>query len=198
MMRRMSMVMSLCFLLVALAVVAQCAEVYPPTTPWKTRVGQLLPLYGHRNWICVVDSAYPAQSREGIETIVCNDDMGDVLGAVMSQLRRQRHIMPICYMDAELPFVPEALAPGITNYRKSLPKILGDAQVESMLHNDVIAMLDQAAQTFNVLILKTNLRLPYTSVFIRLDCGYWGADAEAQMREAMEAAAIAAAPGPEE
>jgi len=30
----------------------------------------LLPLFGHRNWIVVADSAYPAHSMPGIETIV--------------------------------------------------------------------------------------------------------------------------------
>jgi hypothetical protein len=27
--------------------------------------------------------------------------------------------------------------------------------------------------------------LPYTSVFIRLDCGYWSAEAEAVLRDSM-------------
>jgi hypothetical protein len=37
-----------------------------------------------------------------------------------------------------------------------------------------------------VLILKTNLRLPYTSVFIELDCGYWSPEAERRLRDKME------------
>ena len=37
---------------------------------WKRELKALLPLYGHRNWIVVADSAYPAQSCPGIETIV--------------------------------------------------------------------------------------------------------------------------------
>jgi hypothetical protein len=37
-----------------------------------------------------------------------------------------------------------------------------------------------------VLLLKTDLTLPYTSVFIRLDCGYWSDEAEQQLRAAIE------------
>jgi hypothetical protein len=33
---------------------------------WKQQLKDLLPLFGHRNWIVVADSAYPAQSRSGI------------------------------------------------------------------------------------------------------------------------------------
>jgi hypothetical protein len=62
-----------------------------------------------------------------------------------------------------------------------------------MPHEDIIKMLDKAAETFNVLILKTDLALPYTSVFFQLDCGYWSAEAEAKLREAIRAAD--AAPG---
>jgi len=31
-------------------------------------------------------------------------------------------------------------------------------------------------------MIKTNLSLPYTSVFIWLDCGYWSDEAEKRLR----------------
>src|SRR5919202_365318 len=30
---------------------------------WKQELAERIPLYGHRNWIVVADSAYPAQAR---------------------------------------------------------------------------------------------------------------------------------------
>jgi hypothetical protein len=36
-------------------------------------------------------------------------------------------------------------------------------------------------------VLKTNMTVPYTSVFIRLDCRYWSADAEQRLRARMAA-----------
>ncbi len=40
-------------------------------------------------------------------------------------------------------------------------------------------------KTFHILVLKTRMTIPYTSVFIRLECGYWSADAEKRLRAAM-------------
>ena len=45
-------------------------------------------------------------------------------------------------------------------------------------HEEIIAKLDRAGELFRVLIVKTNMRIPYTSVFFELDCGYWNAQAE--------------------
>jgi hypothetical protein len=53
-------------------------------------------------------------------------------------------------------------------------------------HEELIAKLDEAAKTFRVFVLKTNLTLPYTSVFLELDCGYWDSRAEAELRKSME------------
>ena len=36
---------------------------------WQSRVTESMPLMGHRNWILIVDSAYPLQSSPGVETI---------------------------------------------------------------------------------------------------------------------------------
>jgi hypothetical protein len=35
------------------------------------------------------------------------------------------------------------------------------------------------------LIVKTDMTIPYTSVFFELDCGYWNAEAEQRLRQAM-------------
>jgi hypothetical protein len=43
----------------------------------------------------------------------------------------------------------------------------------------------QPTKTFHVLVLKTNMKIPYMSVFIRLECGYWSAEAEKRLREKM-------------
>ncbi len=52
------------------------------------------------------------------------------------------------------------------------------------LLEELIGKLDEAGKTFHVLLLKTNLCLPYTSVFLQLDCAYWNADAEKRLRAA--------------
>lgn len=56
-----------------------------------------------------------------------------------------------------------------------------------MLHEDVIRELDNSAKIFDVLIIKTNLTIPYTSVFFQLECGYWNAGAENNLRTNLNA-----------
>ena len=89
------------------------------------------------------------------------------------------------YADRELQFVEERDAPGISAYRQRLSEVLEDLEVNLLPHDEIIATMDRAGQTFRVLIVKTAMTLPYTSVFLQLDCAYWTADAEHRLRAAM-------------
>ena len=84
-------------------------------------------------------------------------------------------------------FVAEKDAKGIGNYRNDLNKILEAKKIQTMLHEDIIKELDNSAKVFDVLIIKTNLTIPYTSVFFQLDCGYWNAEAENNLRTNLNA-----------
>src|SRR5437660_1211601 len=78
---------------------------------WKTVVTETVPLFGHRNWIVVADSAYPDQSAPGIETIVSNADQLEVLQFVLDTLAHSPHVTPTVYIDQELNFVEDGDAP---------------------------------------------------------------------------------------
>jgi hypothetical protein len=95
-------------------------------------------------------------------------------------------VKPRIHIDQELRHVTEAAAPGIGDLRGKLAAALGDAKPVELPHMDIIRKLDESAALFHVLVLKTTLKLPYTSVFIELDCGYWSDDKEAALRAAME------------
>lgn len=152
---------------------------------WKKILGERIPRYGHRNWIVVADSAYPAQSRSGIETIVSEAAHLDVLRTVLAALAASRHVRPIVYQDRELGFIREQDAPGIETYRRQLEALFRDAKVNTLPHEEIISKLDQAGQVFAILIIKSNLTIPYTSVFLQLDCAYWSQHAESALRSRM-------------
>jgi len=156
-------------------------------TQWQAKFRQQLPLLGHRNWIVIADAAYPLQTAPGIETFFFNADQLEVVGVVLEELSKSKHVKPIIYTDAELKHVPEKRAPGITAYRDALAKLLGKRTVQTLPHEEIIAKLDEAGKTFKVLLIKTNLTLPYTSVFLQLDCGYWNAESEKELRALMKA-----------
>src|ERR1035438_6857983 len=111
----------------------------------------------------------------------------DVVQSVLNAINNSIHVRPDIYMDAELPFVPDQDAPGASAYRKQIADVLHGYAVESVLHDKVIATIGETGSQFHVLVLKTNMTIPYSSVFIRLDCKYWSADAEKHMREMMNA-----------
>jgi L-fucose mutarotase/ribose pyranase (RbsD/FucU family) len=154
---------------------------------WEQRLSVLLPLFGHRNWIVVADSAYPAQSNPGIETIAAAAEQIDAVRAVRDAILASRHVRANMYVDAELGFVEETDAPGIADYKKQLDAVLYGSSVHRIPHEQIIQKLDQSAQLFRILIIKTEMTIPYTSVFFELDCGYWNAEAEERLREAMQA-----------
>lgn len=152
---------------------------------WQSRVAQTMPLMGHRNWILIVDSAYPLQSSPGVETIETNASHLDVVRYVLGAINNSIHVRPLMYMDAELPFVPDDDAPGASAYREQIQHMLSDYRIESLPHERVINQVDETSKEFHVLVLKTTMTIPYSSVFIRLDCKYWSADAERRLRARM-------------
>jgi hypothetical protein len=152
---------------------------------WKSRVTESMPLLGHRNWILIVDSAYPLQSSPGVETIETNASQLDVVRYVIGAINNSIHVRPLLYMDSELPYVPDDDAPGASAYRTQIAQILSNYEIESIPHEKVISQIDETSKEFHVLVLKTTMTIPYSSVFIRLDCKYWSADAEKRMRSRM-------------
>lgn len=156
---------------------------------WESQLKATLPRFGHRNWIVVADAAYPAQSRVGIETIVSRAGQIEVARSVLQAIAAAKHVRANIYLDRELQSVAEADAPGVSSYRNQLAELLNGAKPSALPHEQIIAKLDQTAQLFRVLIIKTKLTIPYTSVFFELDCGYWSAEAEKRLRRAMAASA---------
>ena len=71
-------------------------------------------------------------------------------------------------------------------HMKQKKKLLSNNTTKVMLHEEIISELDEGSKLFNVLLLKTNMTIPYTSVFLQLDCGYWDAESEARLRDALK------------
>ena len=149
---------------------------------WKAEVERTLNLFGHRNWIVIADGAYPQQSNPAIKTIKIDADQIEAVEYVLQLIDKAKHVDANIIIDQEMAFVPEKDAKGIEAYRTKLNKIFQDKPVKSILHEDIIQELDASAKLFNVLIIKTDLAIPYTSVFFQLECGYWNAEAEKNLR----------------
>jgi len=152
---------------------------------WKTEFSKKLPLMGHRNWILVVDKAFPLQQSAGMEYIYAPEGMEAVLREVISEIKSADHIMPVIYRDAELEFVKPLVGAKAGQLIQATQAILQGTTVHTMLHDSVFKQLDREAGLFKVLVIKTNETVPYSSTFIKLDCGYWNAAKEAELRRQM-------------
>lgn len=150
---------------------------------WESRLAHLIPIFGHRNWIVIADAAYPAQSNPGIETLFTGCDHADVLAKVLGAIAASRHVRAKVYLDAELQLVSDADAPGVSALRSEISRQMAGQHTRSLAHEEIIARLDEAGKLFRVLILKSTLTIPYTSVFLELDCGYWKEEAEKRLRD---------------
>ena len=169
------------FTLVSISFLTGCVS-----ASWKGTLEKELPRLGHRNFVVVADSAYPLQSASGIQTVYTGADHIEVLEYALAEVLAAPHVNPIIYMDSELKYIRESDAPGISDIRLRLKETLRGAEVRELPHMETIRKLDEASALFNVLILKTDLTLPYTSVFMELDCGYWDGAKEEKLRKAIE------------
>ena len=153
-------------------------------TPWRAELARKLPVLGHRNWIIVADSAYPHQNSDGIETVATRANQMEVVRAVLDAIDASPHVRPVIYLDSEMEYVKEADAAGIDAYRKQLDALMKARGLRPMRHphETLLPMLKEGSKEYRVLVLKTDFAVPYTSVFVQLDCGYWGADQEQKLR----------------
>lgn len=144
-----------------------------------------LPLLGHRNWILIVDKAYPYQSASGIEYIDTGEGLVPVLDKVLQLIKSSSHIRPVIYLDKELSYLSDDMVSGVDALKEKVYALTASFDTHQILHDEVFGKLDAASKLFNVVVVKTESLIPYTSVFIELDCGYWPSEKEKQLRDKM-------------
>ena len=177
----------LCFLVIILS---SCDFFLPGKSQiveksWQEQLNDELQLLGHRNWILVVDKAFPAQTASGIKVINTGESLQDALQFTLQKIDRSLHVRPNIYTDKELEYLTPQMVPFLENYKKELQKNLKGMTTLTLLHDSVFVKIDQASKLFKVVVLKTEETIPYSSVFIQLDCKYWSAEKEHELRELM-------------
>jgi len=155
------------------------------TDNWKMQLNIQLPLLGHRNWILVVDKAFPAQNADGIITINTGEPLLTVLQYTLDQLNSSTHVKPIIFTDTELNYITEKQVPEIEKFKTDLFGIIPKGQSQTLLHDSVFVQIAKASELFRIIVLKTEQVIPYSSVFLQLDCKYWKGENEILLRESI-------------
>lgn len=178
----------LCILQLLVAIImSSCIKTSngPTQVTWKETLSDMMPLLGHRNWIVMTDMAYPLQTAEGITTLYAPQPFGEVVAFVTDQIKEAKHLSATVYQDSEMRDMTNELSPGFEAYRDSMAETLKGTEVVFMPHEQLIQKLDSASKLFKVVIIKTSLTIPYSSVFFEFGCGYWDDSREQKLRESM-------------
>lgn len=153
---------------------------------WQEEFEEMLPALGHRNWVVIADAAFPQQISQGIKTLVSGQDHLEVLEFVWEKVKAASHVHPDLIYDTELFALDELDIAGVTDLRHKISQVSKGGPGEKIWHEDLLKMLDEQGQLYTILVIKTNSCIPYSSVFLRLGCGYWSQEKEAQFREKLK------------
>lgn len=177
----------LCYFLLAL--LAGCAGDPDAARPWKKTIRRELAHLGARNWIVVAEAAFPVQSRRGLRVIHIDADIPDLVDGIEQVIEETHHVKPRIYVTAEMGKVEYDYAPGVKHYRKELETALHGRETLALNNSMLMRMLADTRRTYRVLVIKSRTALPYSSVFMELGSGYWDAESEDHLRDAMDRAA---------
>lgn len=175
----------------AAALLASCQQNNGPTRielidQTRASIAPQLQQLGARNWVVIADPTYPIPAGAGVLTMAVPSSSEDTFREVLDLLELQASLTPRIWVCNEMEAVTESLAPGIKEYRTEVNSLLSGRFCYRLDEKIISMQLADAAQKYRVLYLKTNTQLPYSSIAIELDSGYWNPDAEAEIRQRLE------------
>ena len=153
---------------------------------WQAAVDRQAGQLGYRNWIVIAEASFPAHSRPGIRQVTAAVDVPEALDYVLKTLEQTETVRPQVYVTRELRAVENDFAPGIDDLRKRLQGALHGHETTELDQQSLLTLLEDANRSFDVLVIRTTTALPYTSVFLELQPGYWDVDSETRLRDRIE------------
>ena len=163
-----------------------CAWVQPSRSEWKGAVDHQVAQLGYRNWIVVAEASFPAHSRTGVRQVPAPVEIPEAVDYVLNALERTENLRPRVYLTRELRSVENDFAPGIDTFRERILGSLHGHEVTELEQRSLLTLLEDANRSYDVLVVRTQTALPYTSVFLELQPGYWDSDSETRLRDTIE------------
>lgn len=158
----------------------------PPRPAWQSAVDQHIKQLGYRNWIVVAEASFPAFSRPGVRQVNAAVEVPEALDYVLNALERTENTRPNVYLARELRSVENDYAPGIEQLREQIHGSLHGHQAIEIDHQSLLILLEDANRNFDLLVIRTQSALPYSSAYLELMPGYWDVDSEARLRERIQ------------
>jgi L-fucose mutarotase/ribose pyranase (RbsD/FucU family) len=155
----------------------------PDANRWQTAVERQAGQLGYRNWIVIAEASFPAHSRPGIRQVNSSVSIPETLDYVLNVLEQTENLRPKVYVPRELRSVENDFAPGIDELRKSIKSSTRGHELTELDQQSLLTLVEDANRSFDVLVIRTPTALPYSSIFIELQPGYWDAVSENRLRE---------------
>jgi L-fucose mutarotase/ribose pyranase (RbsD/FucU family) len=162
-----------------------CARMRPENV-WRGAVDHQAAQLGYRNWIVIAEASFPAQSRPGVRQVTAPVEVAEALDYVLKALEKTEDVRPKIYLTRELRSVENDFAPGIDELRKRIEDTLHGRETTELDQQSLLTLLEDANRSYDVLVIRTQSALPYSSVFLELQPGYWDAASESRLRERIE------------
>lgn len=153
---------------------------------WAKLVNSEIQKLGNFNWIIIADPAFSSLNRNGIITITVDASSYDVLKQVFSTLETNGHVEGKIYVSKESRFLRESETPGIKVFQLLRDHAINGRKVRALDHAALEILIMDAKKKYSVLVIKTNSLLPYSSVFLELESGYWDGESETALRKRMK------------
>ncbi len=173
------------FIAFTFALFSSCQQTTPPAPTWLSTVDQEVQKLGSFNWIIVAEPSFPALSRSGVTTITTPVCTTEALDGVLQSLDSHSHVRPRIHLTREVAAVTEHDTPGINDYRDKLKQILDERETLTLTNNTLNLLITDARKNYRILVIKTTTSLPYSSVFLELESGYWDGVSETALRKRM-------------
>ena len=162
-----------------------CADMRPENS-WRGAVDSQAAQLGYRNWIVIAEASFPAHNRPGVRQVSAPVEIPEALDYVLHALEQTENVRPQVYLTREVRAVENDFAPGIDEFRKRIQSALHGHEATELDQQSLLTLLEDANRSFDVLVIRTQSALPYTSVFLELQPGYWDEASETRLRERIE------------
>ncbi len=174
------------FLAFASLLFASGCGLVPSENSWQGAIANQSSQLGYRNWIVIAEASFPAHSRPGVRQVNANVEVPEAVDYVLNALERTQHVRPNVYLTRELRSLENDFAPGIDDFRGQIQESLHGYEPTELDQQSLLVLLEDANRTFDVLVIRTISALPYSSVFLELQPGYWDSDSEQRLRQRIE------------
>jgi len=153
---------------------------------WQAAVDRQAAQLGYRNWIVIAEASYPAQNRLGLRQVVADVEIPEALDYVLHALERTENLRPRVYLTRELRSIENDFAPGIDDMRKRINGALHGHEAAELEQQSLMTLLEDTGRSFDVLVIRTRSAMPYASVFLELQPGYWDEASESRLRDRIQ------------